>query len=66
MTALPINQALKGRPILLQGKARQKPQTRKPPAPSSFRRTPESPFAFYEIPASAGMTGYIPPPLSRE
>ncbi|MGI9336917.1 MAG: hypothetical protein ACR2P4_00185 [Gammaproteobacteria bacterium] len=27
------------------------------PAPSSFRRTPESPFAFWEIPAYAGMTG---------
>ncbi|MGI9337174.1 MAG: inverse autotransporter beta domain-containing protein, partial [Gammaproteobacteria bacterium] len=28
VTALPINQALKGRPILLQGKARQKPRRR--------------------------------------
>ncbi|MGI9338262.1 MAG: hypothetical protein ACR2P4_07135 [Gammaproteobacteria bacterium] len=29
------------------------------PPSSSFRRTPESPFAFYEIPAFAGMTRFF-------
>ncbi|MGI9337075.1 MAG: hypothetical protein ACR2P4_01005 [Gammaproteobacteria bacterium] len=38
-----------------------KPPLAVPVAPlsSSFRRTPESPFAFYEIPAFAGMTGFL-------
>ncbi len=44
VTTFPIYQALKGRPILLQGKARQKPQSQNPARYDIRRHCFRSPF----------------------